>query len=89
MSPLYMKNLFIKKCIAYELRDFIPLIQPKFNTITYDHNTIRYQGSKIWNNLSNNLKMSNGLSSFKKSIPKWSGPEFHCGYCLKCTLSRI
>ncbi len=33
MSLLYMKNLFIKKCIAYELRDFIPLIQPKFNTI--------------------------------------------------------
>ncbi len=57
MSPLYMKSLFIKKCIAYELRDFIPLIQPTFNTIIYRHNTIRCQGSKIWNNLSNNLKM--------------------------------
>ncbi len=66
----------------YELRDFIPLIQPKFNTITYGYNTIRYQCSKIWNNLSNNLKMSNGLSSFKKSIQKWSGPECHCGYCM-------
>ncbi len=54
MSPLYMKSLFIKKSIAYELRDFIPFIQPKFNTITYGHNKIRYQGSKIWNNLSNN-----------------------------------
>ncbi len=35
MSLLYMKSLFIKKYIAYELRDFIHLIQPKFNTITY------------------------------------------------------
>ncbi len=61
MSTLYMKDLFIKKCIAYELIDFIHLIQPKFNTITYGYNTIRYQGSKIWNNLSNNLKVSNGL----------------------------
>ncbi len=60
-----------------------------FNTITYGHNTIRYQGSKIWNNLYNNLKMSNGLSSFKKSIQKWSGPECHCGYCLQCTLAHI
>ncbi len=60
MSSLYMMSLFIKKCNAYELRDFIPLIQPKFNTIAYGHNTIRYQGSKILNNLSNNLKMSNG-----------------------------
>ncbi len=51
MSPLFMKSLFIKKCSAYELRDFIPLIQPEFNTITYGHNTIMYQGSKIWNNL--------------------------------------
>ncbi len=89
MSPLYMKNLFIKKCIAYELRDVIPLIQPKSNTITYGHNAIRYQGSKIWNNLSNNLKMSNGLSSFKKSIQKWSGPECHYGYFLQCALARI
>ncbi len=89
MSSLYMKNVFIKKCIAYELRDYIPLIQPNLNTVTYGHNTIRYQGSKIWNNLSNNLKMSNGLSSFKKSIQKWSGPKCHCGYCLQCILARI
>ncbi len=68
MSHLYMKSLFINKCIVYELRYFIPLIQPKFNTITYCQNTIRYQGSKIWNNPSNNLNMSNGLSSFKKTI---------------------
>ncbi len=71
MLPLYMKSLFINKCIAYELRDFIPFIQPKFNTITCSgHNTIRYQGYYILNDLSNNLKMSNGLSYFKKSIPK-------------------
>ncbi len=89
MSPLYMNSLFIKKCITHELRDFIPFIQPKFNTITYGHNTITYQGSKIWNNLSNNIKMSNGLSSFKKSIQKWSGPECHCRYCLQCTLACI
>ncbi len=57
----YMKSLFIKKCIVYELRDCIPLIQPKVNTITYGDNTIRYQSSCIWNNLSNNSKMSNGL----------------------------
>ncbi len=44
MLPLHV-ILFIKKCIAYELRDCIHLIQPKFNTITYGHNTIRYQGN--------------------------------------------
>ncbi len=68
--PLYRKRLFIKRYIAYGFRDCIPLIQPKFNSITYGYNTIRYQGSKICNNLSNNLKISKGLSSFKKSIQK-------------------
>ncbi len=56
-----MKSLFIKKCIACELRDVISLMQPKFNTIIYSYNTIRYQSSKMWNNLSNNFKMSRGF----------------------------
>ncbi len=72
MSPLYIKSLYINKCIAYELRE------PNFNTITYGHNTlnkiinqsIRYQGSKLWNNLPNKVKMSNGLSTFKNAIQK-------------------
>ncbi len=50
-----------------ELKDFITLILPQFNTIAYGHNTIRYQSSKIWNNLSNNFKMSNWLLSFKNA----------------------
>ncbi len=29
---------------------------PKFKTITFGYNTIMYQGSKIWKNLSNNLQ---------------------------------
>ncbi len=47
MSPLYRKSLIIKNCIAYKLRDFITIIEPNFNTITYGYNTIRYQGHKI------------------------------------------
>ncbi len=54
-----------KKCIAYELRDYTPLIQAKFTTITYSHNTIRYQGSKLSNNLPNKVRMTNGLLSFQ------------------------
>ncbi len=39
------------------------------------------------NNLSNDLKQMNSLSSFKCEIQKWSGPECHCGYCLQCSLT--
>ncbi len=71
MSPLYMKSSFIKKSIAYELQDFIPLIQLKVTTITYSHNTIKYKDSKLWNNLPNKAKMSNGLLSFTNPTQKW------------------
>ncbi len=53
-----MQSVFLK--YMYAMHYFIPLIQTKFNTITYGHNTIRYEGSKIWNNLSNNFKCQLG-----------------------------
>ncbi len=51
-------------------------IQPKFNTITYGHNTIRYQGRKYGITYLKKKKVK-WLSSFKKSIQKWFGPECH------------
>ncbi len=59
-----MKSLFIKNV----LRDSTPIMQPNFNIIIYDHNTIRYQHSNLWSNLLNNVKMSNGPSSFKNTV---------------------
>ncbi len=56
MSPLYMKDVFIQKEVTYGPRDVNLLVQPKFKTVTYSHNTIKYQGSKLWNNLPNDLK---------------------------------
>ncbi len=49
MSPLDMKDVFIQKEVTYGLRD-VNLVQPKFKTVTYGHNTIKYQRSKLWNN---------------------------------------
>ncbi len=56
MSLLYIKYVFIQKEVTYGLRDVNLLVQPKFKTVTYGHNTIKYQGSKLWNNLPNDLK---------------------------------
>ncbi len=89
MSPLYMKDVFIQKDVTYGLRDVNLLVQPKFKNVTYGHNTIKYQGSKLWNNLPNDLKKMNSLSSFKCEIQKRSGPECHCWYCLQCSLTRM
>ncbi len=42
MSPLYMKDVFIQKEITYGRRDVNLLVQPKFKTVTYGHNIIKY-----------------------------------------------
>ncbi len=39
-----------------DFMDINLLVLPKFEAITYSHNTIKYQGSKLRNNLSNDLK---------------------------------
>ncbi len=51
-----MKDVFIQKDVTYGLRDVNLLVQPKFKTVTYGHNTIKYQGSKLWISLPNDLK---------------------------------
>ncbi len=59
ISPLYMKDVFIQKEVTYGLRNVNLLVQPKFKTVSYGHNTIKYQVSKLWNNLPNDLKKKN------------------------------
>ncbi len=54
-----MKDVFIQMEVTYGLRDLHLLAQPKFKTVTYGYNTIKYQGSKLWNNLQNDLKKKN------------------------------
>ncbi len=43
MSPLYMKDVFIQREVTDGLRDINHLVQPMFKTVTYSHNTIKYQ----------------------------------------------
>ncbi len=45
-----------KRRLSIDFMDINLLVLPKFEAITYSHNTIKYQGSKLRNNLSNDLK---------------------------------
>ncbi len=47
-----MKDVFIRKEVTYGPMNVNFLVQPKFKTITYkwSYITIKYQGSKLWNN---------------------------------------
>jgi hypothetical protein len=81
-------EIFVEKICEYTLRMVCPLQLRKYKTVTYGQNAISYQGSKLWNNLSNNEKNTTDLVVFKRFIKSWKGPECRCGEssCLLCTI---
>ncbi len=56
LNPSFMKEMFEKKDVVYDLRNPHHLYRPIFKKITYGKNTFKYYGSHIWNLLPNDLK---------------------------------
>ncbi len=57
-TPIYIRDLFEEKDIIYNLRLILSRQQPMCNTVTYGLNSFRYNGAKIWNDLTNKIKNS-------------------------------
>ena len=71
-SPQYIKELFKLRISNYNLRGTDMLILPRFSTVTYGKNSLRYMGPKIWNSLPDDIKAANNIATFKKSIRKFN-----------------
>ena len=67
-------NYLKKKDINVNIRDSFRAVQPKVRTTRYGLNSLKYNGAKIWNSLSVNIKGAISLSNFKCLINKWNGP---------------
>ena len=74
--------MFTLKSSVYDLRNSQVLNIPNFNSQQYGKDTFRYQGAKLCNTLSNELKNTNSKDSFKKVILTWSGPICHNWSCI-------
>ena len=68
IGPSYFRNMFTLKSSVYDLRNSQVLNIPNFNSQQYGKDTFRYQGAKLCNTLSNELKNTNSKDSFKKVI---------------------
>ncbi len=75
MTPNCIQELFEEEEIPYNLRDHIRTIIPKSNSTTYGLKSLKYEGNKIWNRLSVDIKTSESLASFTIKINKWQ-PNF-------------
>ena len=70
-APLYIQELFETHTTSYDMRDNDKFSVPFFNTITYGKKSFRYYGSKLWNNLPNEIKQNGSLSTFKSGLSSW------------------
>ena len=71
LAPTYVNELFCRNETPYEMRDSERFSLPKYNTIQFGKNSIRYYGPKLWNNIPVSVKNSPSLSTFKNKVEKW------------------
>ena len=73
-----MALLFSILITPYCTRGGSKLVQLKVNTISFGINSFTYKGSKIWNNLPQDVKYVNCSFTCKDLIVRWQGPTPLC-----------
>ena len=72
ISPQVMNEVFqVKSPAPYYLRDKNELDSRNPKTVAYGAESVSFMAPKIWSIVSQRLKNSQSLYSFKKSIRKW------------------
>ncbi len=70
MSSPYIQDLFKEKNISYDLLESRILVQPKCKSTTHGINSLRYQGTKLWNSLPEQVKCAKSVSKFQSLVNK-------------------
>ena len=71
LYPEYLDDLITDKTVDYNIRVRDNLCIPKFKTVTYGKNCLKYFVAFYWNKLHNDIKQAETLNIFKISLNKW------------------
>ena len=80
-NPAFMLDLFIRKEATYDLRVKDLLQLPTARTVLNGLNSIVLRGSILWNAISNEVKSSQSIASFKRKFKSWNGDDCNCNIC--------
>jgi hypothetical protein len=89
MGPKYLHDMFTVKDNNYNVRNKLTLVLPKFNTVKYGKKSIKYEGVKFWNLLTNEVRQAINVDVFKRFLRNWQGPVCSCHNCSMCMLNSI
>ena len=81
IAPSYIQSLFVMNQYRYSSRQPLRLHLPRVNQSTYDLNSFRYEGAKLWNSLPQDIKSSENLTTFKGLIKTWSRTTCRFSFC--------
>ncbi len=88
LNPVFMKDIFIERSNRYNLRGNRELETMNIRTVHHGEDTLRYLGSKIWQLVPDNIKISKSVEIFKKQIRKWIPSDCPCRLC-KTYIHRV
>ena len=66
LGPVYLHSTLSKQVNVTSTRNNMRVVQSIRNTSTYGLSSVRYYGSKLWNELDKPLKESVSMEDFKK-----------------------
>ena len=81
IAPSFLTEIFIDKNPPYDLRNKSILQIPKSRTVRFRKQSITFLGCKLWHCLSNDIKQSLNIITFKKRFKKGKGEECNCRLC--------
>ena len=85
-NPPFMQEYFIRKDDKYDLRIRDLLQSPAANSITFGIDSVKFQGSLLWNSTPDLIKGASSAAIFKNNIRNWNGEECNCKICRLCFL---
>ena len=78
LNAPHMKDLFHRNVATYSLRSSNDLSVPRVNQTTFGLRRIRYEGAVLLNHLPRHIKTAENITTFKKLIRNWKGPQCKC-----------
>ena len=81
LNPPFMQKIFKLRTSCYSLRSPNDLAHIRPNQTTFGSNSLMSIGPQIWNNLPNELKSAENLTTFKRLIKNWDGLSCRCSAC--------
>ena len=82
-APSYIREMFILRNSDYSLRGHLKVVLPR-PTSSYMQHSFMYQAGKQWNNLPDEIRMSESLSTFRGNLQKLqlsSSYDCNCMFC--------